>query len=208
MGRILMIVGDGSSCGHVDYGYNRMKEEGYEIVMAAPEKRPLQGAVHQPGRGVSMFDLTQKYVYEELPGYTLYPDASLDEIDVDTFDGLLLPGARAPEYLRNLDRVNEVVRHFVDEDKPIGAICHGPGLLLSAGVTGRRMVSVEGIKFEVIDSGNTYVDVKSEPVVDGNILTVWRTPYYHVWTRAFLAMLKERGILPNREPQYAQASNA
>ncbi len=200
MARILMIGGDGSSCGHVDYGYYRMKEEGYEIVLAAPEKRQLKAVVHQGGRGLPG--------YEELPGYIIEADASFHDIDPADFDALLLPGARAPEYLRNIDRVNEVVRHFLDTNKPIGAICHGPHLLLSAGVTGRRMTAVDGIKTEVTLAGNTYVQAGSEPVIDGNIVTVWRTPFYHVWTRAFLKMLRERGILPESERPKAKAAGA
>ena len=70
------------------------------------------------------------------------------------------------------------------------------------------MTAVDGIKTEVTLAGNTYVQAGSEPVIDGNIVTVWRTPFYHVWTRAFLKMLRERGILPESETPKAKAAGA
>jgi len=197
MARILIIAGDGSSAGHLDYALGRMLEEGYDVTVAAPVKKPLITVVHEMEEGIS--------TYVERPGYIMNADASLDEINPSTFDALLLPGGRAPEYLRNVKRCIEVVRHFVDHDKPIGAICHGP-LILAAAVTGKRLTGVDFIKPDIIASGNTWVETKSEFVVDGNIVTAWVTPFYYVWIREFLSMLKERGIRPSRAERDQESS--
>lgn len=188
MARILIIAADGSSAGHLDYARLRMLEEGYDVTVAAPVKKPLTTVVHEMEEGFS--------TYVERPGYIINPDASLDEIDPFTFDALLLPGGRAPEYLRNIKRCIDIVRHFIENDKPIGSICHSP-LILAAAVTGRRMTGVDFIKPDIIASGNTWVETRSEFVVDGNIVTAWVTPFYYVWIREFLSMLKQRGIKPS-----------
>jgi protease I len=189
MARILIIAADGTSAGHLDYALNRMLEEGYDVTVAAPVKKPLNTVVHEMEEGLSS--------YVERPGYIMKADASLDEIDPSTFDALLLPGGRAPEYLRNIKRCIDVVRHFVENDKPIGSICHSP-LILAAAVKGRRLTGVDFIKPDIIASGNTWVETRSEAVVDGNIVTTWVTPFYYVWIREFLSMLNERGIKPSR----------
>jgi protease I len=189
MARILIIAADGTSAGHLDYALNRMLEEGYEVTVAAPVKKPLNTVVHEMEEGLSS--------YVERPGYIMKADASLDEIDASTFDALLLPGGRAPEYLRNIKRCIDVVRHFVENDKPIGSICHSP-LILAAAVKGRRLTGVDFIKPDIIASGNTWVETRSEAIVDGNIVTTWVTPFYYVWIREFLSMLNERGIKPSR----------
>ena len=163
MAHILIIAGDGSSCGHLDYAYFRMLEEGYDVTITAPVKKPLNCSVHQGEAG--------RYTYTERPGYIIEADAAFDDIDPSTFDALLIPGARAPEYLRNNQRCIDVTRHFLETDKPIGSICHGPGLLVGAGVTGRRMVSVDGIKQDVMVAGKVVgqgirkrVAEKAEPI--------------------------------------------
>jgi protease I len=188
MGRILIIAADGTSAGHLDYGRMRMIEEGYEVTIAAPVKKPLQTVVHEMEEGLSS--------YVERPGYIVQADASLDEVDPASFDALLLPGGRAPEYLRNNKRCIEVVRHFVEKNKPIGSICHSP-LILAAAVKGRRLTGVHIIKPDIVASGNTWVETRSEAIRDGNIVTTWVTPFYYVWIREFLAMLNEHGIKPS-----------
>ena len=132
----------------------------------------------------------------ERPWYVSNPDASFDEIDPTTFDGLLLPGGRAPVYLRNVERCTEVVRHFLDADKPVAAICRGALLIVAAGAKGRRLTGSSLIRPRIALGGCTYVESRGEPVFDGNIVTVIGRPYYHVWIRSFLAMLKGTGNVP------------
>src|SRR5215467_8632248 len=198
--RILIVVRDGSSGGHLDYGRFRMMEEGYDVTVAAPAKKPLQIVVHYPQAIVEYPKEGTVFSYYERPGYIVQADAAFDDIDPTTYDGLLIPGGRGPEYLQTNKRCVEIVRYFVDSGKPIGAICHGPLLLVAAGVTGRRMSCVEQIETDVLASGNTLVNVTDEAVFDGNIVTAFRIPYaYYAWIRGFLDLMQQRGF-KRREP--------
>ena len=187
MARILVVTGDGCTP-DMEYAVFRMREEKFQVTIAAPKKKRLHVVFYQQEQGWD--------IHIERPWYPMNADAALDEIDPSAFDALLLPGGRAPLYLRNITRCVEIVRHFVESDKPIGAICRGPLILLEAGVKGRRLTGSYLIKSRVVLSGCTYVEARGDAVADGNIVTVTGSPYYHVWIRAFLLMLKEPGHLP------------
>lgn len=198
--RILILARDGTSGGHLDYGRFRMMEEGFDVTVAAPVKKPIQTVVHYPQTIVEYPKEGPIVGYYERPGYVVQADAAFDDIDPTTFDGLLIPGGRGPEYLQKNKRCLEIVRYFVDSGKPVGALCHGPLLLVAAGVTGRRMSCVELVEPDVIASGNTLVNVTDEAVVDGNIVTAFRIPYaYYAWIRGFLSLLTQRGFKRPRE---------
>lgn len=190
MTRILIITGDGSTP-DLDYGVFRMREEGFDVTIAAPKKKRLHVVIHQQEPGWD--------TYVERPWYAMDADASFDEVDPSTFDGLLLPGGRAPEQIRNIDRCVELVRHFVETNKPIGAICRGPLVLLEAGVKGRRLTGNSLIKPRVAMRGAIYVESRGEAVVDGNIVTVIGRPYYHVWIRTFLSLLRGTPVYTGKE---------
>jgi protease I len=204
MARILILARDGTVCDHLDYAYFRMLEEGFDVTIAGPEKRGLKTAVHQASAGEFIYTI-------ERQGYITEAHAAFDEVDPPTFDGLLLPGGRGPEYLRNDKRCIDVVRHFVERDKPIGAICHGPLLLLEAGVTGRRLTCTDDTGIEVELAGNTYVEAQGvaagqpDHILDGNIVTVRRRPFHHVWIRQFLALLEKQGIERPRKFEFAKS---
>lgn len=134
--------------------------------------------------------------YVEKPGYIMQADALLDEINPADFDALILPGGRAPEYLRTIKRCIDVVRHFLEKDKPIAAICHGPLILLAAGLKGRKLAGLHLIKPDVIAGGCTYIERRNTAVVDGNIVSAWIRPDMGIWMKSFLALLKKRGIKP------------
>jgi protease I len=186
MPRILIITGDFSSSGQLQYSVYRMLEAGFVVTLAAPTRKGLYTVIDQREEGWD-YDLEKR-------GYTLWPDASFNEVDPPLYDGLILPGWRAAEALRNLNRCIVIVRHFVENNKPIASICQGARILIAAGVKGRRMTGLPMIKPDIVASGNTWVDAGGEAVVDGNIVTVSGRPYYHVWMRSFLSMLRERGI--------------
>ena len=181
MTRILVISGDGGGS-DVDYAVFRMREEGFQVTLAAPRKKRLHILLFQQEEGWD--------TYIERPWYAWDADTSLDEIDASAFDGLLLPGGRAPWYLRTTDRCLEIVRHFLEKDKPIGAIDRGPLILLDAGAKGRRLTGSTLIKTRVPPYGCTYVDARGEAVVDRNIVTVTGRPYQYVLIREFLSVLK------------------
>jgi protease I len=186
MARILIITGDFSSSGQLQYSVYRMLEEGFVVTLAAPSRKGLYTVIDQREEGWD-YDLEKR-------GYTLWPEASFNEVDPPLYDGLILPGWRAVEALRNIERCIVIVRHFVENNKPIASICQGPRMLIAAGVKGRRMTGLPMIKRDIVASGNTWVDAGDKPVVDGNIVTVSGRPYYYVWMRAFLSLLRERGI--------------
>lgn len=184
MTRILIVTGDGCTP-DLDYAVFRMREEGFQVTVAAPRKKRLYVVFQQQEEGWDNGI--------ERPWYVTEADAALDDVDPAQFDGLLLPGGRAPVYLRNIARCNTVVRHFLETNKPIAAICRGALVLVSAGAKGRRFTGHSLIRPRITMGGSTFVETRGEAVRDGNIVTVSGRPYYHVWIRAFLSMLQETG---------------
>jgi protease I len=184
MTKVLIVSGDGAGP-ELEYGLFRMREERFAVTVAAPTKKTLFTVFHQqePGWDHGI----------ERPWYPTRADAAFDDINPAEFDGLLLPGGRAPVYLRNFPRCIELVRHFLDSNKPISAICRGPILLVSAGVTGKRMAGHPLIRPRLEMGGCTFVEAGDKPVREGNITTVSGRPYQHVWVREFLSMLPTQG---------------
>jgi deglycase len=131
----------------------RLEEEGWEVVVAGPEK----------GRE-----------YRGKHGYPCRPDVALDSVDGSGFDALLVPGGFAPDKLRRSERVKDLVKEFDEGGKLIAFICHAGWVLISAGILrGRRATSTVGIRDDMINAGAVWVD---EPlVVDGNLVSS-RTP--------------------------------
>lgn len=181
MAKVLIITGDGAGP-EAEYGLFRMREEKIGVAVAAPTKKPLFTVFHQqePGWDHGI----------ERPWYPLRADAAFDDVDPSVYDGLLLPGGRAPVYLRNFPRCIALVRHFIDARKPISAMCRGPILLVSAGVTGQRMTGHSLIRPRVEMQGCTFVETMGKPVREGHIVTVGDRQYQHVWIREFLSMLR------------------
>ena len=134
MTRILIIAGDFTSSGQLQYSYYRMKEEDFDVTIAALEKKRLNTVIDMREEG---WDLDT-----ERRGYAFDSDMTFAEVDPTTFDALILPGWRAIEYLRNNERCVDIVRHFVEANKPIAAIDQAPRLLIAAGVRGRRMTGI------------------------------------------------------------------
>src|SRR5262249_7654761 len=125
MVRILLLTGDAGEAQEIYYAKYRLEEEGWQVQIVAPTKRTFLSVVHGLEPGFATY--TQK------PGYRVQADLGLEEADPTAFDGLVLPGGRAPEYLRNKPAAVALVRHFVEAGKPIAANCHGPLLVMAAG---------------------------------------------------------------------------
>jgi protease I len=189
MTNVLIVTGDGSGP-DLDYALFRMREEGFQATVAAPAKKPLLSVFLQQEDGWD-FGI-------ERPWYPTKADAAFDVIEPKDFDGLLLPGGRAPVYLRNNERCIAIVNHFIAAGKPIAAIGRGPIILVSAGLTGKRLTGDPLIRPRVEMGGCTFVESRGTPVRDGNIVTVSDRPYYHVWVREFLADLKRKPALRAR----------
>ena len=181
MTKVLMITGDGAGP-EAEYGMFRMREEAIGVTVAGPAKKTLFTVFHQqePGWDQGI----------ERPWYPLRADAAFDEIDPADFDGLLLPGGRAPVYLRNNPRCIALVQHFVESGKPVAAICRGPILLVSAGVAEAPMTGHPLIRPRVEMGGCAFVETRGEPVRHRNLVTVSGQPFQHIWIREFLSLLR------------------
>ena len=164
MKKVLILTGDGVEMHELFYPYWRLKEAGIEVSVAAPTKKEaLHTVIH---------DVEEKWeTYTEKMGYRFrMVDCAIADVRPEHYDGLILPGGRAPEYLRLIPEIVPVVRHFIDKGKPLGAICHGVLLLTSFRlVEGRRMTTYTAVSPDLIQSGAIYRD--QEVVVDGNLVT-------------------------------------
>jgi len=181
MYRILILTGDAGEAQEIYYAKYRLEEQGWEVRIAAPARRAFLSVVHdfEPG-----FD-----TYTEKPGYLVQADLGLDEVDATSFHGLVLPGGRAPEYLRNRPKAVAIVRHFVESGKPIAANCHGPLLILAAGgASGRTMTAYPELAPDLRAAGVEFVD--REVVVDGTLVSVRGWPDNGPWMREFVRVMK------------------
>ena len=182
--RILMLTGDAGESLEILYPKYRLEEEGWKVEIAALQKRPIRAVVHDFEDG---FD-----TYTEKPGYLVPVDLGVDDVDPSAYDALVLPGGRAPEYLRNRPSMVAVVRHFIEAEKPIAATCHGPLLLIAAdGVRGRTMTCYPELEPDLRGAGAEFVN--REVVVDGALVTNRAWPDNGPWMREFVKILKARG---------------
>ena len=162
MPHVLIITGDAGESYEALYAVHRFREENWSVTVAAPSTRRLHLVIHdfEPGWDT----------YIERPGYGLEADASFDQINVDSYDAILILGGRAPEYLRNDRRLLDIVREFDAQQKWILAICHGIQVLAAAGLTkGKRITCYEHVRFEAEQAGGTFVD--QQAIRDGRIIT-------------------------------------
>jgi len=181
MVKILMVTGDAGEAQEIYYAKFRLEEEGWKVDIAAPEKRVFHSVVHdfEPG-----FD-----TYTEKPGYRVQADLGLAEVVAAEYQGLVLPGGRAPEYLRNRQEAMQIVRHFLDSSKPIAANCHGPLLILAAaGGFGRTMTAYPELATDVRSGQAQFVD--QQVVVDGSLVTVRGWPDNGPWMKEFIRLVK------------------
>lgn len=161
--KILIITGDAGESFEILYASHRLLEAGYQPVIAAPTVKRMNLVMHdfEPGWET----------YIERPGYLMESNLSFDDVNPDDYYSLLIPGGRAPEFLRNDQRVINIVNAFYNSNKYIFAICHGVQILVTAGlVRGRKIACYEHVKFEVESCGGIYV-TPQQAVQDGRIIT-------------------------------------
>lgn len=181
MPKILLVIGDASEVLDTMYPYHRLPEDGFEVVVAAPEKRQYHLVLHEKPPG---WDIT-----EERPGYHLQSDIAFAHVRPEEYAGLFLSGGRAPEYLRYDPDLLNVTSHFFKHDKPVASICHGIEIVAAANcLGGRKATTVPKCELDVTTVGGVYIN---EPVVvDGNLVTArtWHdnTPFL----REFIGILK------------------
>ncbi len=181
--KILLLTGDAGESLEVMYPYQRLREEGYDVKIAAPTKKKLHFVVHdfEPG-----FD-----TYTEKPGYSWDADLAFADVNPADYVALVIPGGRAPEYIRNDKDCQRIVREFLKGEKPVAQICHAPLILLAAGVLkGRRTAAYPALQSDVTAAGAEYVD--GEAVVDGTLISARAWPDHPAWMREFIALLKRK----------------
>lgn len=162
MKSILILTGDAGESYECWYAIHRLREEGYQAIVAAPEKRRLNMVMHDFEPGWS--------TYIERPGYGVEADLAFEDVKALDYDAVLILGGRAPEYLRNDPRVLALVRAFSEAGKWVFAICHGIQVLIAAGlVRGRRVTCYEHVKFEVTQAGGKWEHWQA--VRDGRFVT-------------------------------------
>ncbi|KAA2257919.1 DJ-1/PfpI family protein [Solihabitans fulvus] len=183
MPKILLVTGDAAEVLEVMYPYQRLLEEGYEVHIAAPTKKKLQFVVHD---FVDGFD-----TYTEKLGHTWPADLAFADVDPADYAALVVPGGRAPEYIRNDADLQRIVRHFVAEGKPLAHLCHGALVLAAAGVLdGRRTAAYPAVAPDVRAAGGEFVD--EEAVVDGVLVSARAWPDHPAWMREFVAVLRAK----------------
>jgi protease I len=183
MAKVLMLTGDAAESLEVLYPYQRLLEEGYEVDIAAPSKKKLQFVVH---------DFVDGYdTYTEKPGYTWPADVAFADVDPADYVAVVIPGGRAPEYIRNDPDCQRIIRHFFDGEKPVAQICHAPLALAAAGVLkGRRSAAYPALEPDVKAAGAEFVN--SEAVVDGVMVSARAWPDHPAWMREFVDLLRSK----------------
>lgn len=186
--KILMLVGDFVEDYEAMVPFQALRAVGHEVDVVCPGKgagQTVRTAVH---------DFEGDQTYSEKPGHNFALTATFDQIRESDYDALLIPGGRAPEYLRLSPRVLEIVRHFAHAGKPVAAICHGAQLLAAAGVIeGRRISAYPACAPEVELAGATYASISVDAAVtDGRFVTAPAWPAHPAWIAQFLAVLGTR----------------
>ena len=191
--KVLMLVGDFVEDYEVMVPFQILLMAGHEVHAACPGKA-VGDAV-----ATAIHDFEGAQTYSEKRGHNFRLNAAFDGLDETAYDALVIPGGRAPEYLRLNPRVLEVVKHFAASNKPIAAICHGPQLLAAAGVLqGRSCSAYPAVGPEVTFCGGSFVPASAafdNAHVDGNLVTAPAWPAHPAWMRAFLELLGTR-IVP------------
>ena len=183
MPKVLVLTGDAAESLEVMYPYQRLLEEGYEVEIAAPSKKKLRFVVHDFEEGYD--------TYTEKPGYTWDADLAFADADPADYVALVIPGGRAPEYIRNDPDVQRIIRHFFEEEKPVAQLCHAPLALAAAGVLdGRRTAAYPALEPDVRSTGAEFVD--SAAVVDGMMVSARAWPDHPAWMREFLEILRSK----------------
>ncbi|MCE7010373.1 DJ-1/PfpI family protein [Kibdelosporangium philippinense] len=182
MPKVLILTGDAAETLEVFYPYQRLQEEGYEVDIAAPSVKKLQFVVHD---FVDGFD-----TYTEKPGHTWQADVAFADVEPNDYVAAVVPGGRAPEYIRNDPDAQRIIRHFMNADAPVAALCHGPLLLAAAGtIDGRRLAAYPALAPDVTVAGGEFVDAAS--VIDGQLVTGRAWPDHPSWMRAFIEHLRK-----------------
>jgi len=160
--KVLLVIGDAAEVLDTMYPLYRIREDGHEVVIAAPAKRTYHLVMHDRH---PEWDITV-----ESPGYKLAADVAFKDVRPEDYAGIFVTGGRAPEYLRYDQDLLRIVRHLHEQGRPIASVCHGIEIVAAAGIIkGRTVTTVAKCRFDAEGGGATYVD--REVVVDGNVIS-------------------------------------
>ena len=173
--------------------------EDYEVMVPFQALKMLGHTVHAvcPGKAegesirTAIHDFDGAQTYSEKPGHNFELNFNFADVNPAKYDALVIPGGRAPEYLRLHEGVLRIIRIFAEANKPIAAVCHGIQLLTAAEVVaGRSLTAYPAVAPEVKAAGGYFKSVKiDEAVVDGNLVTAPAWPAHPAWLAAFLKVL-------------------
>ncbi|MGF1772026.1 DJ-1/PfpI family protein [Vibrio wakamikoensis] len=185
MAKVLIIAGDFVEDYELMVPFQALLMLGHQVSVVCPEKKAgetIKTAIH---------DFEGDQTYTEKPGHLFTLNADFSSIDATDFDALLIPGGRAPEYLRLNSEVIELVQAFAATQKPIAAICHGAQLLAAANVIeGRTISAYPACAPEVKLAGASYADIEvTDAVTDGQFVTAPAWPAHPAWLAQFNKLL-------------------
>jgi protease I len=183
--KILMLVGDYVEDYEAMVPFQALQMVGHTVHAVCPGKKTgerVRTAVH---------DFEGDQTYSEKPGHGFTLNATFEQVKPETYDALVIPGGRAPEYIRLNQGVLKCVRHFAEANKPIASICHGAQLLVAAGVIeGKRCSAYPAVGPEVTRAGGKYMEIPVDAAhVDGNLVTAPAWPAHPAWLAKFLEVL-------------------
>lgn len=183
--KLLLLAGDYVEDYEIMVPFQALQMVGHTVDAVCPDKKAgqvVRTAIH---------DFEGDQTYSEKRGHNFALNATFADVKAQDYDGLVIPGGRAPEYLRLNSKVLDIVRHFADENKPIAAICHAAQLLAAAEVIeGRKVSAYPACAPEVELAGGKYVEVAmTDAVVDGNLVTGPAWPAHPAWLGKFLGVL-------------------
>jgi protease I len=185
---ILMLVGDYVEDYEVMVPFQALLMVGHSVYVVCPGKKSgdtVRTAIH---------DFEGDQTYSEKRGHNFALNATFDHVKPEEYDALVIPGGRAPEYIRLNPRVLEIVRHFASANKPIAALCHGAQVLAAAGVLeGKKVSCYPACSPEVTRSGGKFAEVAmTEAVVDGNLVSGPAWPAHPAWLAKLLHVIGTR----------------
>lgn len=186
--KILMIVGDYVEDYEVMVPFQALQMVGHTVHAVCPDRK----AGDQVRTAIHDFDGAQ--TYSEKPGHNFTLNADFADVSPADYDALVIPGGRAPEYLRLDQRVIDLVNHFSGSNKPIAAICHGLQLMAAAGaLKGKAATAYPACGPEVSLAGGTYEEVAIDSAfTDANLVTAPAWPAHPRWLAQFLDVLGTR----------------
>ncbi|WP_018412633.1 DJ-1/PfpI family protein [Methyloversatilis thermotolerans] len=186
--KILLLAGDFVEDYEIMVPFQALQAVGHTVHAVCPDKKAGESVA------TAIHDFEGQQTYSEKRGHNFALNASFDAVKPEDYDALVIPGGRAPEYLRMNDKVLAIVRHFALADKPIAAICHGAQLLAGAKVLEGRLCSAyPACRAEVELAGGRYAEVAIDAAVtDRNLVTAPAWPAHPAWIGQFLAVLGTR----------------